>query len=461
MVFDPVPVRSSRYVWVSKCKGIGSSLEKISLMKAERAMQDLCDQLMSPVSHSLSYTEWMQAVDAIDSARDLAQVTRCGKASLMQVSERLQQWKTGGEGEGRPKDRSKEKLLTDCCHTFIEHCAEIVEMSGATPKLASNLLGASIRMAEVVGKTGLLLCAMESEFAQLSDKVSRIELVYEVAVKRVELVAGEIAQLQKQADSAGARAEMALKRESQLKLQCQELKRSLQRQTTNRNDRSPKRDKRVADRSPAKGSNFSVSGKGHDSSGQRTPRSDLETPDQTPVMRSRLSGGQGYPGLVQRDVGHVGPHLPNGHGGFYSEAGDTSGEFAQTPMGNVPTSTHSPSATLKSVPLSRSGPPESMSSMWQDPLEGAVQAAFDHLQTLLQQVEDIHRISHPVASFLASTSSTSSLKGLNLVSMAGAIHSWVDSSLKFQDPVLATSVKQSASHLQCLASLLNGQSRSS
>ena len=82
----------------------------------------------------------------------------------------------------------------------------------------------------------------------------------------------------------------------------------------------------------------------------------------------------------------------------------------------------------------------------------------------LQQVEDMHRISHPVASFLASTSSTSSyssLKGLNLVSMAGAIHSWVDSCLKFQDPVLATSVKQSASHLQCLASLLNGQSTSS
>ena len=98
--------------------------------------------------------------------------------------------------------------------------------------------------------------------------------------------------------------------------------------------------------------------------------------------------------------------------------------------------------------------------MWQDPLEGAVQAAFDHLHSLLQQVEDLHRISHPVASFLA-TSSTSSLKGLNLVSMDGAVHSWVDSSLKFQDPVLATSVKQSASHLQCLASLLNGQSTSS
>lgn len=192
------------------------------------------------------------------------------------------------------------------------------------------------------------------------------------------------------------------------------------------------------------------------------------------MIRSRLSGGQGSPGYIQRDVGHVGhvrPHLPNGHGGFYtksaSEAGDTSGEFAQTPMGNVPTSTHSPSATVKSVPLSRvsrSAPPESVSSMWQDPLEGAVQAAFDHLHSLLQQVEDMHRISHPVASFLASTSSTSSyssLKGLNLVSMAGAIHSWVDSCLKFQDPVLATSVKQSASHLQCLASLLNGQSTSS
>ena len=384
---------------------------------------------MSPLSENMTcYNEWFQAVESIDNARDLAQVTRCGKASLMQVSERLQQWKSEGASTGS----SKEKLLTDCCHSFIEHCAEIVEMSGVTPKLASNLLGASIRMAEVVGKTGVLLFAMESEFAQLIDKVSRIELVYDVAVKRVESVAGEISQLNKKAEAATARAETAQKRESELKIQCQELKRSLSRKAREIKEKDvvhPGRDPKLTPTSSTSSTRY----KGLQRDLRRNERNESNE------IHERMQRET----IHNSDLIHEAKHL---QGASYHSA----------------LSQFSPSA--ESIPFSRSGPPESLPSIFQDPLEGAVQASFDHLLTLLQQVEGLHGISHPsigsLVSFASSSNAASpSLKDMNMVSVVNTIDSWVDGTLKFQDPVLATSVKQSASHLQCLANLLHGEAK--
>ncbi len=385
---------------------------------------------MSPLSENMTcYNEWFQAVESIDNARDLAQVTRCGKASLMQVSERLQQWKSEGASTGS----SKEKLLTDCCHSFIEHCAEIVEMSGVTPKLASNLLGASIRMAEVVGKTGVLLFAMESEFAQLIDKVSRIELVYDVAVKRVESVAGEISQLNKKAEAATARAETAQKRESELKIQCQELKRSVSRKA-----RDPKL-------TPTWTSTWTS-----------TRYKDLDDPTgpsgnwlkKRDLRRNERNESNEIHERMQRETIH--------NSGLH-EAKHLQGASYHSALSQF-------SPSVESIPFSRSGPPESLPSIFQDPLEGAVQASFDHLLTLLQQVEDLHGISHPsigsLVSFASSSNAASpSLKDMNMVSVVNTIDSWVDGTLKFQDPVLATSVKQSASHLQCLANLLHGEAK--
>eukprot|EP00438_Fugacium_kawagutii_P017724 Skav203017 [mRNA] locus=scaffold583:170468:171589:+ [translate_table: standard] len=370
-------------------------------------MQTLCEQLMRPVSQRMTgYTEWMEAVKAVENARDLVQLTRCGKATLTQVHERLQQWKQFPEGvDGH---RSKEKLLTDCCHTFIEHCAEIVEMSGVTPKLASSLLGASIRLAEVVGKTGLLVSAMESDFAELSEKVSRIEGVYEVAAKSVEVAAGQIAQLERQVDSATARAELASKRESEMKVKCQELKRSLQRQHAVTSTW-----KRPVERSPVR------CGYSQDSLEQRSDF-DLDDPSPGIARSSRVDHGR-----TRRNAGSAEPT-------------------------NLRRSiSHRPSAVVKSQVAEPSG-----GTFQKDPLEGAVQAAFDHLNVLLQQVEDVHGISHPARDSLDS----SAVHDMNLTWIASTIHAWVDSSLKFKDVVLATSVKQSASNLQYLASLWNERS---
>eukprot|EP00434_Breviolum_minutum_P032526 symbB.v1.2.028765.t1/scaffold3080.1/size64911/3 len=413
-------------------------------------MQDVCEHLMSPLSENMTcYNEWFQAVESIDNARDLAQVTRCGKASLMQVSERLQQWKSEAT-----MGRSKEKLLTDCCHSFIEHCAEIVEMSGVTPKLASNLLGASIRMAEVVGKTGTLLFAMESEFAQLTDKVSRIELVYDVAVKCVESVAGEISQLNKKAEAATARAETAQKRESELKIQCQQLKRSLSRTSRARE----MKDKDV------------VKIPGRDPHPKLTPSSSTSSTRHKGLDHPRVgpSGNWLQRDLQRNESNHESNHSM--HERMQRETIHNSGLYeAKYLQGDQGASYHSAlsqlgSPSVESIPWpSRSGPPESLPSIFQDPLEGAVQASFDHLLTLLQQVEDLHGISHPsfrsLLSFASSNAAISpSLKDINILSVVNTIDSWVDGTLKFQDPVLATSVKQSASHLQCLCHLLHGES---
>ena len=53
------------------------------------------------------------------------------------------------------------------------------------------MLGAAVRLAEVVGKTGLLLAAVDSDLSLMPEKVQKLELFYEVLVPRVEAIAGE------------------------------------------------------------------------------------------------------------------------------------------------------------------------------------------------------------------------------------------------------------------------------
>ena len=159
-------------------------------------MQALCTELLrSSPSRAAFVADWKQAIHELE-AVDLAQLTRCGRASLTQINERVKQWHV------ESTETATKELLAECCRTFVEHCAEIVEMAGVSPKLASTLLGVSIRMAEVVGKTGSLIVAMESEFLEVRDKLSKLELVYDVALKRVETVAGEMATLQSRVDAA-------------------------------------------------------------------------------------------------------------------------------------------------------------------------------------------------------------------------------------------------------------------
>ena len=176
-------------------------------------MQGICTELLrSSPSRAAFVADWTHAIHELE-AVDLAQLTRCGRASLMEISERVNQWHL------QSTETATKELLAECCRTFVEHCAEIVEMAGVSPKLASTLLGVSIRMAEVVGKTGSLIVAMESEFFEIRDKLAKLELVYDVALKRVETVAGEMATLQSRVDAARETARREQLREQHVQLQ--------------------------------------------------------------------------------------------------------------------------------------------------------------------------------------------------------------------------------------------------
>ena len=357
-------------------------------------MQDLCEELLSPISEPwICEEKWVQAIEAME-ATDLAQVTRCGRASLNQVSERLQQWKS----QGLESTSAKDKVLAECCSIFIEQCAEIVEMAGVTPKLASNLLGASIRMAEVVGKTGLLLRAMESKFGQISEKISRLELVYDVVVKRVEFVAGEVSHLKHSADAAHAQAENALKREAETEAKCGELKRALQ---SSRNECLLER--------------------------RKNGRVQKEMQDMKGPRKNDRIYGESF--RKARSVERV-ERARSQH----SEIQTPKKAFAEQIAEQLPEQGSLPRGAA------------------QDPLEDAVKAALDHFLALLQQAKDLHHLSPSL-----NRAATSGMSNSSLVSMANDVYCWADSSLKLQDHVLAASLKQSASHLQCLVHLLNGR----
>lgn len=332
----------------------------------------------------------MQAVEAIE-ATELAQVTRCGKASLNQVLERLQQWHVNAENSDTVQ-RPKEKVLAECCNVFIEQCAEIIEMAGVPPKLASNLLGVSIRMAEVVGKTGVLLLAMDSDFAQLAEKVNRLELVYDVAVKRVECVAGEVSQLKSTAAAASTQAEMALKQKTEMESQCRELKRALQ--------SSPNQ----------------CFGKCWNGRGQKE-RDDLFQANNVVFRASKKASSNSS---VQ-------------------SAG--SRRIVSLRSKNV----ESPERSAKGIRCIEDS----------DPLEGAVKAALDHLMALLQHARDLHELPPSLTATLG-TLGMANISSAATDLTVSAIKTWADCHLKLQDHVLAASLKQSASHLQCLVHLLNG-----
>ena len=354
-------------------------------------MQDVCDQLLSPLSErSICQEDWVQAVEAIE-ATELAQVTRCGKASLNQVLERLQQWHVNAENSDTVQ-RPKEKVLAECCNVFIEQCAEIIEMAGVPPKLASNLLGVSIRMAEVVGKTGVLLLAMDSDFAQLAEKVNRLELVYDVAVKRVECVAGEVSQLKSTAAAASTQAEMALKQKTEMESQCRELKRALQ--------SSPNQ----------------CFGKCWNGRGQKE-RDDLFQANNVVFRASKKASSNSS---VQ-------------------SAG--SRRIVSLRSKNV----ESPERSAKGIRCIEDS----------DPLEGAVKAALDHLMALLQHARDLHELPPSLTATLG-TLGMANISSAATDLTVSAIKTWADCHLKLQDHVLAASLKQSASHLQCLVHLLNG-----
>ena len=325
-------------------------------------------------------------MQAVNHAAELAQAARCGQASIAQVQARLNQW----QARGKPW----EGLLDECCHAFLEHCAEIVETAGTPPRLASNVLGAAVRLAEILGKTGILLAAVDSDLSLLSERVQKLELLYDTLLPRVEAVAGE-------ASIADSRARKAQEEVGQVRSECRQLTKSLRNKWTAAERRAAELGRQVA-RLRARNSGRSPvrSGNGRAlsscSSGSMLSDADLEA-DAVPDTLSAPTGTSKA----------IGPTLFK----FQHSTEQVAQEREEEVAG----------------------------------LGSLAAAALDHLLSLTRQARE----SHPTLQMPWPDASAR----LDLSATADAARVWADGILAFHDPALASSVKQSAMHLHFLADL--------
>ncbi|CAE7234752.1 unnamed protein product [Symbiodinium sp. CCMP2456] len=376
-----------------------------------QAFQEVCTSLLVPFSGPAnSWDDWMQAASH---ASELAQAARCGHASLAQVRSRLNHWQKPFATNASGSAKTWENVLCECCHAFIEHCAEIVETAGMPPRSASNVLGAAVRLAEVVGKTGLLLAAVDSDLSLMSERVQKLELFYEVLVPRVEAIAGE-------ASVAENRAKKAEEEAAQTKTECQRLTRSLRHKCTAAEKRAADLARQVAQLRDANSLRPGTSSAGPKSmsignvlqkSASRIRSSESE--DSRSSMLFHTADGD----AEELSLGEEREHAR----GVWHVTGPQPGEEESSEI----------------VAASRL-----------DPLANFAEAALGHLVSLVKQAHQ----SHPA---LPLPWQHAPSRDADLGETADAATAWADCVLAGRDPTLANSVKQSATHLRCMSDLLN------
>lgn len=178
-------------------------------------MQGLIVQTMSPLTKEQvtgPRNAWLEAISASKKVqgRDLPFLARCGQEALQLVQDRISQGRAAwalpqcGGSSGASGGRSWVETLEELCRDFVERCAEVLEgcQGAAPPRLAARILGHAVKLAEILGKTGPLLAVFDDELALLHEKVSQIEVLIDVLLKRCEEVAGESSDLKAQATEA-------------------------------------------------------------------------------------------------------------------------------------------------------------------------------------------------------------------------------------------------------------------
>ncbi|CAE7868473.1 unnamed protein product [Symbiodinium necroappetens] len=381
-----------------------------------QAFQEVCTSLLVPFSSPAnSWDDWMQAASH---ASELAQAARCGHASLAQVRNRLNHWQKPFATNASGSAKTWENVLCECCHAFIEHCAEIVETAGVPPRSASNVLGAAVRLAEVVGKTGLLLAAVDSDLSLMSERVQKLELFYEVLVPRVEAIAGE-------ASVADSRAKKAEEEAAQTKAESERLTRSLRHKCTAAEKRAADLARQVAqlrDRHSLR--------PGTSSAGPKSLSAGSILQNSASRMRSSESEDSRSSMLF---------HAADG------DAEDLSLEEEREHARAVWHATGPGAGEEESTEIVASS---------LDPLANFAEAALGHLLSLVKQAHQ----SHPALPL--PWQHAPSRDAVDVGETADAAAAWADCVLAGRDPTLANSVKQSATHLRCMSDLLNS-SRSS
>ena len=395
-----------------------------------QGFREECTSFMAPLAAPThGWEEWVQAARH---ASELAQTARCGQASLAQIRTRLNHWQMMSKDGSSDHHSAKvwESLLCDCCRTFVEHCAEIVETSGIPSRSASNILGAAVRLAEVVGKTGLLLAAVDSDLSLMSERVQKLELLYDVLVPRVEAVAGE-------ASVADSRAKKAEEEAGNVRKECQHLMRSLRHKCAAAEKRATELARQVAQLSRLRAARSGSSGR---------------------PSRGRGTGIAAY-GRPHSSESSRHSSLPDADLDGAAEAlSALQGESREWQDDNYDTwNRHTVAAEGAGEAEKAKVAPSSKNLIGQDPLDplaNFVEAALGHLLSLVKQAQQSHPTLQP--EWLDDS------MGLDLADLAvtaEAARDWADCALASLDPSLASSVKQSASHLRCMAELLSTSAR--
>ena len=368
-------------------------------------LREVCASLMTPLAAPSN--AWEQWIQAVSQASELAQTVRCSQVSIAQVQECLNQWKLS-DYSGKPWESS----LADCCHAFMEHCAEILEIAGTPPRLASNLLGAAVRLAEVVGKTGLLVAAADSDLVLLSERVQKLKLLYDVLLPRVEAVAGEAA-------VADARAKKAEEEAGFARGECRQLTKSLRDKLTAAEKRIADLTKQVAQlRAPRKGGHSPIARRSANATGKGR---------QSPREESCSSSSVPFDADVDLDAA---PELAKNH-----DATQRQRLQQATALGMLRSAEATEGVVEATTPV--------------DPLAVLAAAAIDHLVSLVKQAQQ----SHPALQLPWPENGASTELGARETAEVAKL--WADRVLAFHNPTLAASVKQSALHLDLMASFSN------
>lgn len=193
-------------------------------------MQRLLASLMTPLPPDEvgpCKDEWLVA---LHTATDLAQAIRCGQELLRQTSERV----AAGHKARRLGDVSDEQntwasALEECARGFVEQCAVLVETcSGAPPGLANRIYGCAVRLTEALGATESLLVALDNELLLIGDRVMQLELLYNVALQRVETVSTEVTLMEKKVERADGKASEATNAREEMSTRCRDMRSALQ-----------------------------------------------------------------------------------------------------------------------------------------------------------------------------------------------------------------------------------------
>lgn len=174
------------------------------------------------------HRDWL---DGLHTAVEVPTVARVGQEALRKLVQRFaDRRKWAGDN-----DTQWAAELEDCGRTFVQQCAEMVEAcSGVPPSLAPKLIGYAVRLAEALWRTGPLLEAFDREIAEVSEKVVRLEELYNAIVERADAVAGDRTVLGSKAEEATAKAEEAtakaeeaLKAQEELRGECRTARRAI------------------------------------------------------------------------------------------------------------------------------------------------------------------------------------------------------------------------------------------